>query len=230
MTTESSIGSDLSGLWAADCKPHYIIDWDSTLCQKETLDFMAELVLSGPELEKFQAFTDQGMGGDVPFSESLAKRFTMLRVSRAQVDEAGKLLAKQLDPTALARRSCIEKNQDRIHVVSGGFEELIMPSLSMLGIKRDHVHANQFMYDEYDYVIGANPDRLTAKDDGKAAQVEALCLEGLKVVIGDGHNDLRIKELGCADIFIAYTRHQSRDKVVAGADAIVDSFAEPLLT
>lgn len=230
MTLDGTVGNGISDLWESGCQPNYIIDWDSTLCRKETLDFMAELVLTDESLEKFRAFTDQGMDGSVSFSTSLAKRFSMLRVSRPQVDEAGELLAEQLDPTAVARRSCIEKNQDRIYVVSGGFEELILPSLSRLGIRSDHVHANRFVYDDHDYVIGADPDRLTAKDDGKAAQVRALCLDGLKVVIGDGHNDLRIKELGCAEIFIAYTRHQSRDKVIAGADAVTDSFIEPLLT
>ena len=220
----------LSGLWGPDACPNYIIDWDSTLCQKETLDFVAELVLSGVELENFRECTDQGMTGDLSFSESLARRFSVLRVHQEQVLQAGELLAEHLDPTAVARRSCIEKNQDRIHVVSGGFEELIKPSLSRLGIRPDHVYANRFIYDAEGYVTEADPERLTSQDDGKAAQVEALCLEGLKVVIGDGHNDLRIRELGCADIFIAYTRHQHRDGVVASADASTSSFIEPLLT
>ncbi|HVX48265.1 MAG TPA: HAD-IB family phosphatase [Candidatus Saccharimonadales bacterium] len=220
----------LSDLWTPDSEPHYILDWDSTVCQKETLDFVAEFVLSDVELVEFRACTDRGMTGNLSFSESLAQRFSMLRVRRDQVVEAGELLVEHLDPTAVARRPCIERNQDRIHVVSGGFEELILPSVSRLGIRPDHVYANRFVYDEDDYVVGADPERLTAHDGGKAAQVKALALDGLKVVIGDGHNDLLIKQLGCADVFIAYTRHQHREGVVAGADASTDSFAEPLLT
>lgn len=222
--------NNITGLWEPSEQPHYIVDWDSTFCKKETLDFLAEQTLDAAALEAFQAFTDQGMDGNVSFSDSLSQRFAMLRVHREQVFEAGEELANHLDPTAIARRPCIEKNQDRIHVVSGGFEELILPSVSKLGIRPDHVHANQFVYDDQGYVIGADPERLTSQDGGKAAQVEALGLEGLKVVIGDGYNDYLIKALGCAEIFIAYTRHQARDNVVSLADATTDSFAEPLLT
>ncbi|HVV67265.1 MAG TPA: HAD-IB family phosphatase [Candidatus Saccharimonadales bacterium] len=225
-TTPNSI----TGLWGPSERPHYIVDWDSTFCKKETLDFLAELVLDAKALEAFQAFTDQGMDGNLSFSDSLTQRFAMLRVHHEQVLEAGEQLAGHLDPTAVARRSCIEKNQDRIHVVSGGFEELILPSSSRIGIRSGHVHANRFVYDDDGYVEGADPGRLTCRDGGKAAQVEALELEGLKVVIGDGYNDYLIKALGCAEIFIAYTRHQARQNVIPLADAVTDSFIEPLLT
>ena len=230
MTEHIHPDNQLAGLWTPGAEPNWIIDWDSTACQKETLDFVAEFVLSDAELEEFRTCTDQGMTGNLSFSESLAQRFAMLRARRDQIEEAGELLVEHLDPTVVARRPCIEKNQDRIYVVSGGFEELILPSISKIGIRPDHVYANRFIYDEDDYVIGADPERLTAHDGGKAAQVKALALSGLKVVVGDGHNDLLIKELGCADVFIAYTRHQYRETVVASADASTDSFEEPLLT
>lgn len=230
MTEPTPPDNQLSGLWNPGLEPQWIVDWDSTVCRKETLDFVAELVLDDVELEEFRAFTDRGMTGNLSFSESLAQRFSMLRIRRDQVEEAGELLVEHLDPTAVARRPCIEKNQDRIHVVSGGFEELILPSVAKLGIRPDHVYANRFVYDENGYVIGADPERLTAHDGGKAAQVKALALDGLKVVVGDGYNDLLIKKLGCADLFVAYTRHQRRESVVADADASIDSFIEPLLT
>lgn len=230
MTDPVRADNDLSGLWTPESEPIYVMDWDSTACRKETLDFVAELVLNDVELQEFRTCTDKGMTGNLSFSESLALRFSMLRVHRDQVVEAGQLLVEHLDPTAVARRKCIEKIQDRVYVLSGGFEELILPSISELGIRPDHVYANCFIYDEDDYVIGADPDRLTAQDDGKAAQLEALDIDGFKIVVGDGYNDLRIKMLECADVFIAYTRHQRRPEVVAGADASIDSFAEPLLT
>lgn len=226
----SQTPNNITGLWNPSEQPHYIVDWDSTFCKKETLDFLAGRVLDAAALEAFQTFTDQGMDGNLSFSDSLSQRLAMLHMQREQVLGAGEELANHLDPTAIARRPCIEKNQDRIYVVSGGFEELILPSVSKLGIRPDHVHANRFIYDDQDYVIGADPERLTSQDGGKAAQVEALGLEGLKVVIGDGYNDYLIKALGCAEIFIAYTRHQTRDSVVSLADAATDSFAEPLLT
>jgi D-3-phosphoglycerate dehydrogenase len=205
------------------------VDWDSTLCSEETLDFVAAMVLDDEALARFRGLTDGGMGGDLPFDESLVQRFALLRATRGHIEEAARLLVARLDESAVARRDVIAANRDRIHVVSGGFEELIAPSLSVLGIRPDHVHANRFLYDEAGFVIGADPDRLTSRDDGKAAQVATLGLDGLRVVVGDGINDYRIKELGHADIFVAYTGHQRRENVVAMADAAADSFAAPLL-
>jgi D-3-phosphoglycerate dehydrogenase len=230
MLVGGKAGNLLEGLWTPADKPHYILDWDSTLCQKETLDFVAEFTLSGRDLKRFEAFTNQGMGGSLSFSQSLAQRFSLLKVNRQQVIEAGKQLVGLLDPTAVERRKSFEKNQARIHVVSGGFEELIIPSISRLGIAPEQVHANRFVYDDQGFVIGADLSRLTSRDDGKAAQVAALDLSGLKIVVGDGFTDYRVKALGQADLFIAYVRHQSRDSVLAVADAVVDSFAKPLLT
>lgn len=228
--TDTLTSSRLAGLWSPEQNPNYIVDWDSTFCREETLDFVASLVLKGAELERFHSFTDQGMGGCLPFHESLAQRFTLLRAKREHIDEAARRLVGLLDETAVAMNGAIRDNHERIHVVSGGFEELILPSLPRLGISDSHVHANRFLYDDEGFVIGADPGRLTSRDDGKAAQVEALGLDGFNVVVGDGYNDYRIKALGHADVFIAYTRHQHRDNVVALADAAIDGFAEPLFT
>jgi D-3-phosphoglycerate dehydrogenase len=224
----------LEGLWTPEDRPTYLLDWDSTLCSRETLDFLADLVLIGQANEQARSdvhdFTHQGMGGEMSFPDSLAQRFALFKARREDVAEAGRQLVELLDPTALERRDEIEANQERIHVVSGGFEELITPSLARLGIAPDNVHANTFVYDDDGFVVGADPSRLTSQDDGKAAQVAALGIDGLKVVVGDGYNDYRIKALGQADIFVAYTRHWPRQNVIELADAQIDRLAKPLLT
>jgi len=102
--------------------------------------------------------------------------------------------------------------------------------MEMLGIR--NLHANRLVYDEDGFIVGADPSRLTSQDMGKAALVASLGLQGLRIAVGDGVNDLQIRDAGYADLFIAYTRHteEERELVVRAADAVVDSFAEPLLT
>jgi D-3-phosphoglycerate dehydrogenase / 2-oxoglutarate reductase len=172
------------------------------------------------------------MQAGLPFTESLARRLAMLRASwttREQVQQAGQQLVSFLDPTILQRHESIQANIGRIHVISGGFEELIAPSLEYIGIGLSHVHANRFLFNKDGVITGADPERLTSQDDGKALQVAALGLDGIKVVVGDGYNDYRIKALGHADYFVAYVRHKPRDSIIPLADAVVDSFASPLL-
>ena len=220
----------LEELWRPCDAPTFILDWDSTACTKETLDYLAEHALAPDELAEFNRITDQGMGGDLAFSDSLARRFSLLRATRDQVKETGQNLVQHLDPTLVQRQQDIETMHDRVFVVSGGFKELILPSANKLGIPENNIFANSFIYDDEGYVVGADPANLTSQDDGKAKQVHALGLSGLKIIIGDGYNDYRIKALGMADIFIAYTRHALRDSVVCLADGVVDSFDAPLLT
>jgi D-3-phosphoglycerate dehydrogenase len=218
--------TDMPLLWNADDRPVFLFDWDSTLCQEETLDFLAEYMLEGEELTRFHDATSQGMSGNLSFSESLARRFALLRANRENVLEAARALTELVDPTALESRKFFEENRDRVFIVSGGFEELIMPSLPLLGIDPSQVYANRFLYDGEGMIAGADPSRLTSQDDGKAAQVAALGINGVKVVVGDGYNDYRIKALGHADFYVAYSRHKRRDQVIPLADMVVDSFSQ----
>jgi D-3-phosphoglycerate dehydrogenase / 2-oxoglutarate reductase len=221
--------TQIQDLWPADAQPNWVIDWDSTLCQVETLDALVEDV--DPEaLSKVEAITSQGMGGDLPFDESLRLRFECFEARAEDVERTARRLATLIDPTAIARRECIKRLGGRVVIVSGGFEELILPSLPQLGISPDQVYANRLVYDEAGRVTGADPGRLTSRDNGKAAQVEALGLSGFTIVIGDGSNDLRIRQAGYANLFGAYTAHTAREKVIREADFAVDSFGLPLLT
>lgn len=219
----------LHELWTPEDQATFIVDADSTAIGAETLDTLAKLVMGAEAMTEFHALTDNGMLGTMSFSESLERRFGLMNGARREhVIEAGQQIVGLLDPTIVERRGWIEENPDRIHVVSGGFEELIGPAMKELGVC--NLHANRLVYDDDGFVVGADPSRLTSQDGGKAALVASLELEGKVVVVGDGVNDLQIRDGGHADLFVAYTRYKERECVVRSADAVVDSFAEPLLT
>src|SRR5215204_3273114 len=99
-------------------KPNWILDWDSTICKVETLDFLARFILDPDQLRKFESLTDSGMDGDIPFSDSLSRRVAMLKVHRDQVSEAAEQLVDHLDPTFISRRADIEALHGRVYVVS----------------------------------------------------------------------------------------------------------------
>ena len=74
---------------------YFIIDFDSTFIQAETLDVISEIVLKNhPEKEamakQIAVITNQGMNGEISFDKSLQKRLTLLPITKKDIGEAMK--------------------------------------------------------------------------------------------------------------------------------------------
>ncbi len=221
---------------------HFIFDFDSTVVKIESFDFLYKLILKNhPEvesnkqkmLEKFETITNGGMSSNIPFSESLAKRMAIMlemEPTKAHVEEAGRQIAELITDSFLANKEFFVKNKDEIYVISGGFREMILPATQKLGIRDDHVYANEFLYDENGNIKGIDTEETTSETGGKAKQLEMMKLSGPSVVIGDGGTDLEMKNAGGAEKFFMYLEHtgSDREKVLAGADEKVKSFDEIL--
>lgn len=113
-------------------------------------------------------------------------------------------------------------------MISNGFKEYITPIVTELGIKEDHIYANELLFDHAGKVIGFSEDNPLSKDGGKAEVIRKLDLDGDIYVIGDGHNDYEIKAAGLANKFYAFTENVSREKVMQKADHIAPSLEEVL--
>lgn len=212
--------------------PFWITDIDSTQLGVETLDHCARAVLTPDEMVDFEAVTDKGMGGTIGFHDSFSLRVEVLisrGVTREQVLRVGQELIGHIDGSALEQRERIAAARDRIYAVSGGVEDLILPSMRFLGIDTRHVLANQFTYDGYGRITGFE-DRLTVLDDGKAQQVAALDLTDFAVGVGDGYNDYLVREGGHVGHFVAYVAHKQHQSVIQLADSVADSFEVPILS
>lgn len=208
----------------------YIIDFDSTLVTMETLDELIALSLAGdPQKDEKVAainhITDLGMTGQIGFDEALHRRLSTVTLSRQHIDQIIDVLADRISPSAQRNQSWFKQNRANIHVISGGFEEYVRPTVKLLGLDESQVYANRFTYDG-DQVTGYDTERHAAKAGGKSAQVRELNLPGRVVVIGDGYTDCMIKESGAADEFWAFTETVARDNVVQVADRVLPSFDE----
>ena len=214
-------------------QPTYILDFDSTLVQCESLDELARLSLANHEdrqaiMKDLEHITHRAMSGEITFDESLKGRLQLFDATRKEIQLLSEYLKKQISPSALAARSWFMANQARIHIVSGGFEEYIIPAAEQLSIPASHVHANRFIL-EGDKVVGFDTTRYTSRPGGKAAQIAALHLPHPVIAIGDGFTDYEIKSAGLADEFWAYTETVTRPQVTAKADRIIRSFTDVLL-
>ncbi len=208
-----------------------IFDFDSTMVDCETLDLLSEVALAGRSdreeiVAKVKRITELGMEGAIPFGESLARRMALISPSRESVARIAREMIHHITPSFLAHRAYLQTNRERIHIISGGFEEIIAPVAETLGLDPAHTFANAFVYERG--IATGIAKRPTAQEGGKIVAITSASLPSPRVIIGDGWTDYEIKKQGAADTFVAYTEHVYRDKVVANADAVARSFNDLL--
>lgn len=163
------------------------MDVDSTLIEQEVIELIAE---RAGTREQVAEVTARAMRGELDFAASLRQRVATL----AGVPQSvfADVLA-QVRPTvgaaelieALHARGC------RVGVVSGGFEEVVVPLAERLGI--DHVAANRLEVADgvlTGRVLGRIVDRAEKVRCLRAwAQADGVEMERT-VATGDGANDL----------------------------------------
>lgn len=207
-----------------------IIDFDSTIIQTEGLEELAKIVLKGnPEqneiLQKIKQITIDGMEGRIDFAESLRKRLNLLKINKTHLEILAKVLKKKISPSVLRNKLFFKKYKNQIYVISGGFREFVLPVANKLGIRQDHILANNFIFDKKGGVSLNTKNPLT-QNNGKVKAVKNLNLKGEIIVIGDGFTDWQIKSMGAAKHFYAYIENISREIVTKNADKIISSFDE----
>ena len=219
--------------------PNLVFDFDSTLVTVEGADELFRHSLEHSQeapaeqrqrMSRFQELTDRGMAGEISYEESFAARMALLDLSIEEVRQVAESLVGHLTPSVRRCRAEFRAHADRIWIVSGGFEELIVPVADWLGIERARIRAHRLRFDPAGRLEGVDPGTAMARG-GKPRALRELDLSGPVWVIGDGATDLELREEGLAHRFFAFVENRSRPAVVAGADhalqTIEDIFTWP---
>jgi D-3-phosphoglycerate dehydrogenase len=212
--------------------PVLVFDFDSTLVQDEGLDelFLHSLEGAADREERasaFRAVTDRGMDGALPYAESLRLRMEVLRANEEHVAETARRLASRITPSVERHRAFFQDPRFQIHIVSGGFQELILPTASWLGIPPERVHAQRFQLSD-GAIVGIDPHTPMARG-GKLEAVRLLQVPpGDLWIVGDGATDLEIRTEGYAGTFVAFTENRRREPVVSAADHVAASMDDLL--
>ena len=180
-------GLRATGLLAQAGPGLLVMDVDSTLIEQEVIELIAE---RAGTREQLAAVTARAMRGELDFAASLRERVATLRGVPETV--FAEVLA-EVRPTRgaaglineLHARGC------RVGVVSGGFEEVVVPLAERLGI--DHVAANRLEVRD-GHLTGQVLGRIVDRQE----KVRCLCQwarqDGVElsrtVAVGDGANDL----------------------------------------
>ena len=198
-----------------------VLDVDSTLCGIEGIDWLA--ARRGPAAgARIAELTDRAMNGDLALDAVYGERLGAVRPTRDDLAALAAAYTSALAPGAEDAIARMRAAGRRIVLVSGGIRNAILPVAARLGIDETDVHAVNVLvddrgaYETYD----AHSPMTTA--EGKRSVVAALHLPRRLAAVGDGATDLAIRPV--ADAFIAFTGYVRREPVVAGADAVVESF------
>src|SRR5687768_4801628 len=126
---------------------YYIFDFDSTFVQVEALEELAEISLKGKKnrdkaLYQIKELTDQGIEGQISFTEGLRKRLDILDPHMEDIDKLIRRLRKKVSRSISRNQAFFAANCDKIFVISAGFREFIVPIVADYGIPADRVFAN----------------------------------------------------------------------------------------
>ncbi|WAC12015.1 phosphoglycerate dehydrogenase [Dyadobacter pollutisoli] len=209
--------------------PYIIIDFDSTFTKVEGLDELAAIALKGhPEkdliVQKISDLTNKGMNGEMSFADGLRQRIALLKANRSHIDDLVSFLRTKISDSFQRNKQFLTENADQIFIVSSGFKEFIVPIATEMGVREDHVYANEFVFDEEGNIIGVDEENQLSTDGGKIKILSTLNLAGEVYAIGDGYTDYELKASGLANRFYAFTENIERPRVMAVADHIATSF------
>lgn len=209
----------------------FVIDFDSTFTKVEALDVLGEISLTGrPDrdavLKQIRTITDLGMSGQLSLADSINQRLDLLHAHRDHLPLLVKTLLTKISDSFQRNRPFLTENADHIYVISSGFKEFIVPIVTSLGVKEDHVFANTFVYDDAGNIVGCDHSNPLSTDKGKVKLMRDLNLDGDIYVIGDGYTDYEIREAGLANRFYAFTENIERPAVIEKADYIAPSLDE----
>src|SRR5690606_7045727 len=148
------------------------------------------------KIAKIAKITDQGVDGDITFTESLEKRLKILNAHRDHLDLLVKRLSRKISPSISRNKDFFKQFNDDIYIVSCGFKEFIDPIMAKYGIPSERIHANTFRYGKNGKIVGFDRENDLSKPDGKIDELKKMELPGEVHVIGDGFSDYQMRAAG----------------------------------
>jgi D-3-phosphoglycerate dehydrogenase len=214
-------------------KRTFVFDFDSTLTQVEAFEELAEVSLKGDpkkkeKIQKIAKITDQGVDGDITFTESLEKRLKILNAHKDHLDPLVRRLRRKISTSISRNKDFFKQYAEDIYIVSCGFKEFIDPIMASYNIPSDRIYANTFTFSKTGKITGFDRDNDLSKPDGKIDQLKSMNLPGEVHMIGDGFSDYQTRAAGIADKFYAFTENVERQNILDKADHIAPSLDEIL--
>uniref|UniRef100_A0A914WGV9 Phosphoserine phosphatase n=1 Tax=Plectus sambesii TaxID=2011161 RepID=A0A914WGV9_9BILA len=193
--------------------------------------------------EEVAQFTRKAMNGcgNMTFRDALTARLAIMKPTREQFETYARTHEPKLTVGIKELIKELKRRGIAVYLVSGGFRRIIMPVARLLGIPREHVFANELLFDDDGTFAGFDLSELTSDsgtpDVGKPAVCQLLKQRyhhKYMVMVGDGSTDMEASPP--ADAFVGFGGNQVRENVrreaswfVYGCDELIQelSASEP---
>jgi len=186
-----------------------VLDVDSTLCGIEGVDWLAAYRNDASAAE-LAALTAAAMAGEVPLESIYATRLDRIR---PDADDLAALAVAYQETVATGATEVVRslrKAGVRIHLVSGGLRQAILPVSRDLGFAETEVHAVPVILDSSGGYIDFDRSSPLWRAAGKCEVVAGLALPKPRLAVGDGISDAALRDVteGFA-VFTGFVRRQS---------------------
>ena len=168
-------------------------DCDSTLSKIEGIDELAKSVGLGPEMAKL---TDAAMNGEVALEAVYEKRLSLIQPNINSINDLAQLYITELVEGVKDVFSLLLAQNKKVHIISGGLRQAILPLAHSLGLPESHVHAVDIYFNEDGSYRNFDQHSPLTRTGGKATVVAMLKAQGSLVMIGDGKTDLEAQQAG----------------------------------
>jgi phosphoserine phosphatase len=185
-----------------------VFDCDSTLSEIEGINELASM--NGVHYEVAE-MTRRAMGGQVPFEEVFGARLDLIKPQKKQIAALGKLYTSTLVEDAATCVDALQSLSIEVHLLSGGYREALMPMAQKLGVRQDHLHANDLLHDGEGQYAGFDAGNPLCRSGGKAEVLAGLPDAGPTLLVGDGASDAEARHN--VELFVGYGGVEKRGRV-----------------
>lgn len=201
-------------------------DCDATLSTLEGIDWLAEQTGHGPAVEAltYMAMRETGVNASL-----YRDRLALVRPNAGLLERLTEAYCTHATPDARAVIDVLKAAGKTVCVLSAGLLQAVQGFAVWLGVDPAHIGAVPLIFSEHGEYVDYDGDSLFIEMSGKATWLERHYAGLERLHIGDGLNDVRVKEVGVhligfggGDFYPQVARHCSR--------YIVENSLAPLLS
>lgn len=186
-----------------------IFDFDSTLISCESLEYILsrQQSLDSARKEEIRKITQQGINGQIAFSDSLRKRLEIAAPSLSEVVQFGQHADRWLTPGMAELILRLQERRIDVWIISGAILETLLPLGRKLGIPEERIRGVQLLWNGRGEFAGIDESVPFCRSKVEGCHQLASSWTRPKVAVGDSMSDYRLYSEGLADDFVAFTQH-----------------------
>ncbi|MDR3078455.1 MAG: HAD-IB family phosphatase [Rickettsiales bacterium] len=199
----------------------FVIDFDSTFVNGESMNLMIEMALKeharrSEMSSRLKILSDLCMKSEVGFKEYFGMKIEIVKqaLREEHLLRTAKILETKVSPHIVKLLEKIRQLDRKVIVLSNGFKLVLKDIMEKHGV--DIYFANKHITDRNGYVVGLDESNPLANDSGKENIIKFLKNKNFIqsdekiIMIGDGMPDFRVYKEKVTDYFLNFAINKNR--------------------